>query len=467
MQAQGAAEPERRPNILLAIADDWGYPHASCYGDPVVKTPTFDRLAREGVLFRNAFVSSPSCTPSRGALLSGQHFWRLREGADLWVTLPADIPVYTDLLEQAGYFIGHTRKGWGPGRLGDRTRNPAGPQFKDFKTFLDERPKGRPFCFWFGSLDPHRPYDLGSGRESGIDPAKIKLPAALPDAAEVRSDVADYYFEVQRFDREVGDLVRQLEAIGELENTLVVMTGDHGMPFPRGKANLYDLGTHVPLAMRWGGKVARPGRTADEFVSLADLAPTFLEAAGLAVPKTMTARGLSDVLTEKVPDDASPRDHVLFGRERHTQAQEAPQTGGYPMRGIRTAEYLYIRNFAPDRWPIGTPDYKRAYLARAWLGDTDNGPSKEYLWQHRDEPAIQPYYARAFAKRPAEELYDLRQDADQQHNVADDEPYAAVKEGLSARLMEELKSTADPRVVGGGEQFDRYPYYGAVPEWPW
>jgi arylsulfatase A-like enzyme len=466
MQAH-AAEPERRPNILLAIADDWGYPHASCYGDPVVKTPTFDRLAREGVLFRHAFVSSPSCTPSRGALLSGQHFWRLREGADLWCTLPADIPVYTDLLEEAGYFVGHTRKGWGPGRLGERTCNPAGPQFKDFKTFLDERPKEKPFCFWFGSLDPHRPYDLGSGRANGIDLAKIKLPAALPDAPEVRSDVADYYFEVQRFDREVGDLVRHLEEIGELDNTLVVMTGDHGMPFPRGKANLYDLGTHVPLAMRWGGNIERPGRTADEFVSLADLAPTFLDAARVAAPETMTARSLRGVLTDKVAADTPPRDHVLFGRERHTQAQEAPQTGGYPMRGIRTAEYLYIRNFAPDRWPIGTPDHKRAYLARAWLGDTDNGPSKEYLWQHRDEPAVQPYYALAFAKRPAEELYDLSQDADQQHNVAENESYAAVKKELSARLMEELRSTADPRVVGGGEQFDRYPYYGAVPEWPW
>lgn len=460
--AEGASG---RPNILLAIADDWGFPHASCYGDPVVKTPTFDRLAREGALCRHAFVSSPSCTPSRGALLCGQHFWRLREGANLWVTLPADIPVYPDLLEAAGYFVGYTRKGWGPGKLGDRRRNPAGKQFKDFAAFLDERPQGKPFCFWFGSLDPHRPYAPGSGVADGIDPAKIKLPAALPDAAETRADVADYYFEVQRFDREVGGLLRQLAALGELDNTIVVMTGDHGMPFPRGKANLYDLGTHVPLAIRWGGKLPRPGRTIDEFVSLTDLAPTFLEAAGVPVPADMTGRSMLDLLTAAATDD-SPRDHVVFGRERHTQAQEAPESGGYPMRAIRTADYLYIRNLKPDRWPVGTPNYQRAFLRRAWLGDTDNGPSKEFLWLHRREPAVTPFYARAFEKRPAEELYHRPTDPDQIVNLADDPAHAEAKLRLFARLMKELKSTGDPRVTGGGERFDRYPYYGGVPAWP-
>jgi N-sulfoglucosamine sulfohydrolase len=460
------AEPDRRPNILLAIADDWGYPHASCYGDPVVQTPTFDRLAREGVLFTRAFVSSPSCTPSRGALLSGQHFWRLREGADLWVTLPPDIPVYPDILEDAGYFIGHTRKGWGPGKLGNRTRNPAGPQFKDFATFLEQRPKQKPFCFWFGSVDPHRPYAEGSGKASGIDTAKIRLPAALPDAPETRSDVADYYFEVQRFDREVGELVERLKQMGELDNTIVVMTGDHGMPFPRGKANLYDLGTHVPLAIRWGDKVKQPGRTVSDFVSLPDLAPTFLAAADLDVPDVMTGGSLLPILHQRHAADQLLRDHAVFGRERHTQAQEAPETGGYPMRAIRTADYLYISNFEPDRWPVGTPDYKRAVLGRAWLGDTDNGPSKSYLWLHRDEPDVKPFYALAFDKRPAEELYDLRTDPDQRHNVADDKSYAATKDQLSSRLIDELKATADPRVVGDGEKFDRYPYYGGAPEWP-
>ncbi|HEV3005404.1 MAG TPA: sulfatase/phosphatase domain-containing protein, partial [Pirellulales bacterium] len=357
-------------------------------------------------------------------------------------------------------------KGWGPGKQGERTRNPAGPEFKGFAEFLAKRPKDKPFCFWFGSLDPHRPYEPGCGQAGGIDLGKIKLPAALPDAAETRSDVADYYFEVQRFDREVGELLNGLDHFGELDNTLVVMTGDHGMPFPRGKANLYDLGTHVPLAMRWANKIKKPGRTVSDFVLLPDLAPTFLAAAGLPVPDAMTGRSVLDVLTDAAGQDKN-RDHVVFGHERHTQAQESPQTGGFPMRGLRTARYLYIRNFEPDRWPVGTPDYKRAFLERAWLGDTDNGPSKEYMWLKRDDAAVRPLYALAFDKRPAEELYDLEADPDQQHNVANIGSYAAAKKELSARLMTKLRETQDPRVVGGGEQFDRYPYYGGVPQWPW
>ncbi len=467
--APAAEVTAQRPNILLAIADDWGFPHAGCYGDPVVRTPTFDRLAGEGVLFTHAFVSSPSCTPSRGALLSGQHFWRLREGANLWSTLPADIAVYPDLLEAAGYHVGFTRKGWGPGKLGDRRRNPAGPQFTDFDQFLKKRPAGKPFCFWFGSVDPHRPYEAGSGRKSGFDPAKITLPAALPDAAEVRDDVADYYFEVERFDREAGELLSRLEALGELDRTLIVMTGDHGMPFPRGKGNLYELGAHVPLAIRWGENIARPGRREDRFVSLTDLAPTFLRAGGVEVPQAMTGRDLAALLTEDTSSGAETpqRDHVLLGRERHTQAQEAPDGGGYPSRAIRTKTFLLIRNYLPDRWPAGTPDFAKAFFERAWLADCDNGPSKAYLWQRRDEPAIKPFYDRAFAKRPAEELYDLTADPDQLINVADDERYAAARRELSDQLSKELKMAGDPRVTGKTAPFDEYPYYGGAPQWPW
>jgi len=456
------------PNILLAIADDWGYPHAGNHADPVVRTPNFDRIAAEGLRCTHAFCSSPSCTPSRGAILSGQHFWRLKEGANLWSTLPAGIPVYPELLEQAGYFVGFTRKGWGPGKLGDRPRNPAGPEFESFAQFLKERPEGRPFCFWFGSRDPHRPYEAGSGRESGMDLTRIELPAGLPDCEEVRSDVADYYFEVQRFDREVGELLAQLQAIGELDETLIVMTADHGMPFPRAKANLYDAGARVPLAIRWGAKVARPGRIVTEFVNLAELAPTFLEAAGVAIPESMTARSLVGLLTSDKESETDPtRDHVVMGRERHTQAQEAPESGGYPSRAIRTHRYLFIRNFTPERWPAGTPNHDRAFLTHAWLGDCDNGPTKFYLWEHRDEASVAPSYARAFGLRPAEELYDLKRDPDQWDNVAGDPAYAHARRELSETLTEELVATADPRVVGDGDDFDRYPYFGEVPTWPW
>lgn len=462
------AAADERPNILFCIADDWGFPHAGCYGDPVCRTPTFDQVAREGLLFTNAYISSPSCTPSRAAILTGQFHWRLEESANLWSTLQSKFPVYPDLLAAAGYHVGYSRKGWGPGKVevGGRKENAAGKHYKNFKQFLAERPQGKPFCFWFGSTDPHRGYVLNSGEKSGMDLSKVKLPACYPDSREIRGDVADYYFEVQRFDREVGERIAMIKELGELENTLVVVTGDHGMPFPRGKGNLYDLGARVPLAIRWGKQV-KAGRTVTDFVSLTDLAPTFLAAAGVEVPQQMTGQSLMAILrSDKSGRVESTRDHVLTGKERHVPAQEAPNSGGTPMRALRTDDYLYIRNFAPDRWPAGTPDYKQAFIPGAWLADCDNGPTKSYLVDHQNDPAVKPFYDLSFAKRPAEELYDLRKDPDQLKNVAAAPAYSDIKAQLSQRLMTELDATGDPRASGGGEFFDKYPYYGGAPKYP-
>ncbi len=455
------AAPAHRPNILFCIADDWAWPHAGAYGDPVVRTPAFDRLAREGVLFEHAYVTAPSCTPSRNSILTGQWHWRLGQGVNLWSTLHPRHPVYPLLLEKAGYAVGHWRKAWGPGnwRALGRTRDPAGPAFKGFEAFMRQRPKDRPFCFWLGAYDPHRPYRWQSGANSGIDIGRIRLPADLPDAETVRHDVADYYFEVQRWDADVGRALGLLEAEGLLDRTLVVMTGDNGMPFPRHKTNLYDGGVRVPLAVRWGERV-KGGRRVADFVSLADLAPTFLEAAGVAVPDVMTGRSLLGVLLSEKSGRVDPaRDHVLVGRERHTPAQAFPETGGYPMRAIRTHRWLYIRNFRPDRWPAGAPENSVRGIPYA---DCDNGPTKAYMLEHRDDPVVAPLFRLAFAKRPAEELYDLQADPDQLHNVAGEARLAQVKADLARRLMEELKATGDPRAVGGAEVIDRYPYYGRV-----
>src|SRR6185503_13989215 len=192
----------QRPNILLVVADDWSHPHAGAYGDRTVKTPAFDRVAREGALFENAFTTAPSCTPSRAAILTGQTPHRLAEGGNLHSFLPARFAVYPDLLEAAGYHVGFTGKGWGPGRFepGGRTRNPAGPAFESFEAFLQKRPSGAPFCYWFGSNHPHRPYQAGSGARAGLRAESVAVPAFLPDTPEVRNDLLDYYQEVQLFD---------------------------------------------------------------------------------------------------------------------------------------------------------------------------------------------------------------------------------------------------------------------------
>jgi arylsulfatase A-like enzyme len=462
-----AAAEGDRPNILFAFADDWGT-EAGAYGTNGIETPAFDRVAEQGVLFEHAYVSSPSCTPSRGAVVAGQHFWRLEEGANLWSTLSADIPLYTDLLAEARYFVGHSRKGWGPGRLepGGRDHNPAGPKFRSFEQFLDQRPDGEPFCFWFGAQDPHRPYNAELRESMGVDPAEVEVPAVFPDTPAVRRDIADYYAEVQRFDREVGRMLQRLKEMGELENTIVVMTGDHGMPFPRHKGNLYDSGANVPLAIAWPEGV-EGGRIVTDFANLADLAPTFLEAAGVDVPEQMTGDSLMPVLTASGSGRIDPdRDAVFIGRERHTPAQAAGNPGGYPSRAIRTDRFLYIRNFKPNRWPAGTPDHQNAYEENGWLGDCDNGPTKSYMWGHRDEPIVSRLYDLSFAKRPAEELYDVRADPHQMHNVADDPAYQQVRKRLRERLMTELEETDDPRATDAPVKFDDYPYYGGIPTWP-
>jgi len=448
-----------RPNILFAIADDWSWPHASIAGDKVVRTPTFDRLAQEGVMFTNAFVTAPSCTPSRGSILTGQWHWRLEQGCNLFGTLPAKFAVYPDLLEAAGYHVGYMRKGWSPGayKPGGWKRNPAGRRYKNFGQFFESRPGGKPFCFWFGSSDPHRSYKWRSGVESGMKIEDVEVPGCLPDSETVRTDICDYYLEVQRFDRQVGEILKIIEDSGELENTLVVMTSDNGMPFPRCKCNLYDMGTHVPLAVRWGSQV-KSGRVVEDFVSLSDLAPTFLEAAGVPAPSEMTGRSFLNVLLSgKSGRVDARRDRVFTGMERHVICREA--SAGYPMRAIRTADFLYIRNFRPDLWPAGEPQWRQGYWPETPYGDIDASPTKSYMMEHKDQASVGRLFELGFGPRAAEELYDLGKDRWQLDNVAYETKYAEVKRKLSAALTAELNATGDPRILGKGDVFNTYKFY--------
>lgn len=444
------------PNILFCIADDWGWPHAGVYGDTVVQTPNFDLLAKSGLLFEQAYVSSPSCTPSRSAILTGQHFWRLGQAGNLWSTLDRKLPVYPLLLEEAGYFIGSWRKSWGPGNLsigGYDTLRPAGKKYTSFTNFLKEKPADRPFCFWLGASDPHRPYEAGIGKASGIQVGAVQVPGFYPDEEIIKSDIADYYFEVNRFDKDVGRALHQLDSLGELENTIIVVTGDHGMPFPRCKANLYDWGTRVPLVISWGAKIKESKRIQD-FVSLIDLAPTFLEFAGLEVPEEMTGKSLRPV----VEGGDEGRNYVTMGRERHTPAQESPSLAGYPARAIRTRDYLYIRNLFPERWPVGVP--AGATHPFGVFADCDNGPTKTFLLDSHKDPSIQPYYNWCFSQRPAVELYAVALDPFQLNNLAGKPAFQTVENRLASRLDSVLLATKDPRRIDSLVLFDTYPYRG-------
>ena len=440
------AQGDARPNILFMVSDDISWAHAGAYGDKVVKTPAFDRIAAEGVLFTNAFCSVSSCSPSRATILTGQNFWQLGEAANLRGTLHRDqFQVYPEILEKAGYHVGSHSKAWSPGSIeaGGWSHNPAGLEAHGFEDFLKTLPEDKPFCFWQGSSDAHRPYEAGSGSKSGMKVEDVVVPPFFPDVPIVREDILDYYFEVQRFDQLVETNLKLLEKIGRVENTIVVVTSDNGMPFPRGKADMYDYSARMPLAISWP-KGVPGGRVVHDFTNLIDMAPTFLEAAGLKLHPDMTGKSLLALLTSgKQGWVDSKRDATYYGREAHSVYRISDNRRGYPSRAVRTKDFLYIRNFDPDRWPVGR-EFK----------DVDPSPTRTYMLEHKAE--IPRLYDLSFAKRPAEELYDLKKDPAQIVNVAAQAKYRSHKQALSARLKGYLKHTNDPRMGSDGDVFDNY-----------
>ncbi len=441
------------PNFLFVITDDQSWLHAGAYGDKVVKTPVLDQLADGGVRFNHAYTAVPSCTPSRAAIATGQEFWRLGSGGTLWSSLDAKHPVYPDLLEAHGYHVGFTVKGWGPGdvKAAGRTRNAAGWQYSDPKRFIGKA-GGRPWALWMGTKDPHRPYEEGAGVRRGMDTRQVEMPPVWPDTEATRSEVADYLYEIEHFDSVLGEVIDYLSEIGELDDTIVVYTSDNGIPMPRGKATLYDLGTRMPLVVSWPDKV-KGGRVVDDMVSLTDVAPTFLEAAGLPIPREMTGRSLMTVLLSDKDGLVDPkRTQAFFGIERHGWSRAGGL--GYPSRAIRVHDYLYIHNYESDRWPAGDPPC---------FPDVDpwdfasKSATKEYLVTHPEDPL----HALAFGKRPAEELYDTRVDPYQVHNVASEADYQPILSELRGRLVAYQKETGDPRETGGPMVWDASPYYGS------
>lgn len=479
-----------RPNILIVISDDQSYPHASAYGSRFVETPAFDRVADEGVLFNNVWAASPGCSPSRAAILTGRFPWQIEEAGTHASSFPKKYVVLPDLLEDAGYFVGYTGKGWGPGdwEVSGRSRNPAGPLFQNlwldppnqhiwdndyagnFKEFLEQRPDDSPFYFWLGTVESHRPYEKGIGLAAGKNPEDVDVPAYFPDTPEIRSDLLDYAVEIEWFDNHLEQALQILEQNGELDNTLIIVTSDQGMPFPRAKANLYNDGLHVPLAVRWGN-VTPPGRVVDDIINLIDITPTLLEAAGVEQPGDypMSASSFMDILTtDKEGIIDFERNTTYAGRERHSSVRW--NNLGYPMRALRTHQYLYIRNFAPERWPAGAPRrIENGELTPMHSGyhDIDAAPSLDFMTKNADDPYIHNYLYLSVGKRPAEELYDIRKDPGNVNNLALDPEYKEVTRAFREQLHRFLEETGDPRVTGNGDIWESYPRLrGPMREFP-
>ncbi|MEM8526088.1 MAG: sulfatase [Bacteroidota bacterium] len=432
---------EKPPNILFLIADDWSYPHAGIYGDKVVRTPTFDFLAKNGALFHHAYCASPSCSPSRASILTGRYPHQNESAGNLWSVFPDKFLNWVSELQKVGYFTGKERKGWAPGdyKAGGYKHNPAGKDYVSFGEFISQKPKDQPFSFWFGSSDPHRVYETNTGVRSGMSRDLVKVPEFLPDVECVRNDMLDYYFEVERFDRECGNIIQQLEAAGELENTIIVMTSDNGMPFPRAKANLYDYGTRMPLAIYWKNKI-EAGTVMDDFVSFVDFAPSFLEAAGVAIPEDVEGNSFWNTVNGK--PSKIDRSRVFVERERHANVRKGDLS--YPCRAIRTKEFLYIRNFEPNRHPAGDPS---THISVGQYGDVDNSISKFLIMNKLGESQPIDYFKLTFEKRLAEELYELQKDPFQLNNLAKEKQYAATLKTLRKELKNWMVETNDLRAT--------------------
>jgi arylsulfatase A-like enzyme len=467
----------QRPNILFCIADDASYPHFGANGCRWVHTPGFDRIASEGILFSNCYTPNAKSAPSRACVLTGRYSWQLGAAGNHIPQFPADIKVVTEALKENGYEVAFTGKGWAPGVANkedgsprqltgtpyqQKKTQPPTPQIgktdytANFKDFLDEHQSNQPWFFWVGFNEPHRAYQFGSGEALG---GKTKdmidhVPLYFPDNATVRTDLLDYAFEIEYLDTHLVRIIEELEKRGLLDNTIVVFTSDNGMPFPRGKANDYEISNHIPLAVMWKNGIARPGRTATDYVNFVDFAPTFLQASntnatqhGLAQP---AGKSLFDIFISPQAGTVTPdRDYTLLGRERHDYGR--PDNQGYPIRAIIQDSLLYITNLKPHLLPGGNPE--TGYL------DCDGSPTKTEILTMNRTGANSRYFQLSFGIRPEEELYNLSVDKDCIVNLAGHPAYSRQQKAMKEKLFAQLRRQNDPRMSDNGDIFDRYPFH--------
>jgi arylsulfatase A-like enzyme len=476
IQWQALAEGNKayqRPNILFCIMDD-ASPHMGAYGTSWTKTPNFDRLAKEGILFTNAYTPNAKCAPSRSALLTGRNSWQLEESANHVNYFPAKFKTFPEVLREHGYVTAKTGKGWGPGSAGKvdgKKRELIGvsknsikidPWSKgiskvdyasNFEQFLSSTEDGKPWLFWYGAFEPHRKYEYGSGVAHGKNIADIDVvPSFWPDNDTVRNDILDYALEIEYADMHLGRMLATLEKREQLSHTIIVMTSDHGMPFPRCKSQEYEYSNKVPMAVMWPEGIVKPGRTVKDMVSFIDFAPTFLELAGIPYEdsnmKSSPGRSLTDIMFSKKEGQVNPkRDVVLIGKERHDYGR--PGNKGYPIRGIVSDDYMYLYNYDIDEWPAGNPEV--GYL------DCDGSPTKTQILNMRRSGRDVSYWNWSFGKRESnEEFFNVSKDPDCMIDLSDRAELAKLKAGMKSRMEKELKEQKDPRIFGNGDVFNSY-----------
>lgn len=506
---------DRRPNILFAISDDQSFIHTGFAGSSFINTPGFDRIAEEGVYFTHCYAGSPGCAPSRSALITGRHHWQNEQSgqhASSW--MKKHIP-FIDELKANGYRLGRTGKGVGPFQYAEnendslwRKTNAAGIEhsnirfpedsglptaggiskldyFANFEYFLDNVRNDEPFFFWYGGREPHRAFEKDSWKKTNKKLSDADVPDFLPDTDEIRGDLLDYAVEIEWFDAQLVKMIDHLEEIGELDNTIVIITSDNGMAFPRAKANSYEYGAHVPLAIRYPKKFGTGG-TVDDMIGFIDFAPTILEITETEPKKMLPMSGKSflKLLEAKGKNgkvDATKK-YSFTGRERHSSSRY--KNLGYPQRAIFSDNYTLIWNMKPNRWPAGAPlkydpkgaasllpmyglDENGSYIPDAAFTDIDDCPTKTYIIENYQNDSIAPFFDLAHAIRPEFELYHITKDPMCINNLSGNDGFKEEQEHLFQRLKEELKTSGDPRVVGPNKGvFDTYKRYSRMRRFP-
>lgn len=426
----GAAEPAERPNVVWIIGEDMG-PELGCYGDPNAITPNMDRLARQGARFTRAYTHAPVCAPCRSGLITGRYPTSIGSH-HMRSTLLDPPPMFTSFLQQSGYTVAWPTKA-GYGKTDFNFQVPAGA-FDVVTDWTKEIPR-QPFFGYFNITTSHEsqiraPAEVFARNTAALDPsqrqdpARMRVPAYHPDTPEVRRDLANYYELVTAVDHKVGEVLAALDRAGIADNTLVILTGDHGRGLPRSKRWVYEQGTHVPLIVRWPGRV-EPGTVREDLACFLDLAPTTLAAAGVEIPETLDGRVIVGPGTEPAPR------YVFAARDRMDEAEDR-------IRAVRDARYRYVRNFHPERPYAQRIAYMelmptmRVWRERAAAGTLD------------DAQAL--FFA---PTKPPEELYDVEADPDEVRNLAGDPAHRA--------KLEELRKALDGWIADTGD-------LGAIPE---
>ncbi|HBT86893.1 MAG TPA: sulfatase [Porphyromonadaceae bacterium] len=507
----------KRPNVLLVISDDQSFEHTSFAGSNFVSTPGFDKVAQSGIYFLNAYASSPGSAPSRGSMVTGRHHWQNEQSgqhASSW--MKKHIP-FVDLLAKSGYHTGYTGKGVEPFQYARnendslwRAGNAAGSPynkihygsdgvedvivakgvsrldyFANFKDFLKDKDEDQPFYFWFGSNEPHRGYEKDSWKRTDKVLSMVDVPDFLPDNDEIRGDLLDYAVEIEWYDKHLVKILNYLQEIGELDNTIVIVTADNGMPFPRAKAYNYEYGVHVPLAISYP-KSFPANRVSSDIVSFVDIAPTILELAGVSEEGMLpiTGKSLVSLLVSKESGNIDKsRNHIFSGRERHSYSRW--KNLGFPQRAIRSGDYLFVWNMNPELWPAGDLqavklnsegeiyplfgiDESGTYHSGWAFTDIDDSPSKSFIIENHNNEDIEDYFNLAFGKVSEFELYNVKEDPYCLENVFGKYEYIRLGNKLRKILLEELERTDDPRIVGPDKDvFDTYKrYVGPMRKFP-